>query len=206
MGCRSRTLAFECSRDTARSPRVRLAISRFRLLHSWPRRQLDSGLSRFGEPDGDSLFRRSRAVLPLADMFDLLAHVLAGLRGGRFTPSGAGVCSPFRHNYNPLPHGRVSTLRRYFLLGSVPFFSCCIKTTSRTDNLQVCGQRPGRHENAQYSKNIAAEGGRILAAPDWGRTVNLSQRVHSGQSRGLYPRKKASVLRFTLGEPGGSAV
>src|SRR6188474_1313767 len=46
--------------------------------------QLDAGPARLRQPDRDRLLRRSRAVLALADMMDLFADELAGLRGRCF--------------------------------------------------------------------------------------------------------------------------
>ena len=41
-------------------------------------------LARFGESDGDRLFRRTGAVCALADVFNRLFDEFAGLRRGRF--------------------------------------------------------------------------------------------------------------------------
>jgi len=46
------------------------------------RREIDAGAARLGQADGDRLFRGPRTVLALAHVVDLLAHELAGLRGG----------------------------------------------------------------------------------------------------------------------------
>ncbi len=48
------------------------------------RRQVDSRLAGFREPDGNRLLRRSSAVFPAADMLDFFADELAGLRRRRF--------------------------------------------------------------------------------------------------------------------------
>src|SRR6185436_14449317 len=47
------------------------------------RRQFHAGATRLLQSDGDRLFRAPRAVLAFADVLDLLAHELAGLRGRR---------------------------------------------------------------------------------------------------------------------------
>src|SRR6267378_5409443 len=66
------------------------------------RRQLDAGPARLGEADGDGLLGRARAVLALTHVVDLLAHELAGLRGG--TLALAAVASgPFERSL--LRHG-----------------------------------------------------------------------------------------------------
>src|ERR671931_891893 len=46
--------------------------------------QLYSRAPRLGEPNGDGLLRRSRTVLPFANVVHLLAHELACLRRRRF--------------------------------------------------------------------------------------------------------------------------
>lgn len=49
------------------------------------RRQIDTGPPRFGQSNRNRLLRRSRAVFPFANVLDLLANKLAGLRAGRFS-------------------------------------------------------------------------------------------------------------------------
>src|SRR5262245_47460574 len=97
---RRRTVSFpmQCSGDCARPRPGRLALampltcsirSRRTLASSFAGlsflgwRQLDSGPSRLGEPDGDGLLRGSCPVFALADMVHLLANELAGLRRRR---------------------------------------------------------------------------------------------------------------------------
>src|SRR5207248_11622917 len=61
-----------------------------------------AGPRRLGRPDGDGLLGRARTVLALAHVMDLLAHELAGLRGG--TLALAAVASgPFERSL--LRHG-----------------------------------------------------------------------------------------------------
>src|SRR6267143_5827581 len=66
------------------------------------RRQFDAGPARLGEADGDGLLGRARAVLALTHVVDLLAHELAGLRGGTLALA-AGASDPFERSL--LRHG-----------------------------------------------------------------------------------------------------
>ena len=61
----------------SRMPRARGRRSLF------GRGKIHTSLACLRQPDGDRLFRRTRAVLPLANVFDLLAHEFTGLRRGR---------------------------------------------------------------------------------------------------------------------------
>src|SRR5262245_38157869 len=88
-------LALQRATDAARSPRrwfrmtARLARRgrrapagrRLRALRGTA--QLHTGAPRLRQPDCDRLLRRTRAVLAFADVMDLFAHELAGLRRGR---------------------------------------------------------------------------------------------------------------------------
>src|SRR6516164_2700716 len=47
--------------------------------------QLHAGTSRLGQPDGNCLLRRLRAMLSFANMMHLFTDKLAGLRTGRFS-------------------------------------------------------------------------------------------------------------------------
>src|SRR5207302_8450595 len=57
------------------------------------RSELDAGAARFGKPNGDSLLRRARSVLALADVVHLLANKFARLRAGRFSLALLLVCA-----------------------------------------------------------------------------------------------------------------
>src|SRR5438270_2203273 len=57
------------------------------------RSELDSGAARFGKPNGNSLLRRARSVLALADVVHLLANKLTRLRARRFALALILVCA-----------------------------------------------------------------------------------------------------------------
>ena len=56
----------------------------FRRLPWLRRRELYTGLPRFGQPNGDGLFRRTPAVLAFADMLYFSANEFPRLGSGRF--------------------------------------------------------------------------------------------------------------------------
>src|SRR5438067_532206 len=70
------------------------------------RSELDAGAARFGKPNCNSLLRRARSVLALANVMHLLANKFARLSAGRFALALILVCA-FQclllwHGYPPL--------------------------------------------------------------------------------------------------------
>src|SRR5207248_6497538 len=67
------------------------------------RSELDAGAARFGKPNGNSLLRRARSVLALADVMHLFANKFARLSAGRFSLArvfvGAFQCLLLWHGY-----------------------------------------------------------------------------------------------------------
>ena len=72
----------------------RAATRFFRGLSLGRRGQIDPRPSRLGQPDGDRLLGRPRAVLAAADVFDFLANEFARLGLGRL-PLALGLLGPF---------------------------------------------------------------------------------------------------------------
>ncbi len=147
--CGGFCLAGQCRR---RSDRLRLALQRTRRCPGPPRRglsralpprfrrrrgalfrplararrrrlQLDAGATRLREADRDCLLRRSRAVLPFANVMDLFAYKLASLCRGRLAGTlclaGALDSRFFRHVFLRRP---ISVQRRcHFRRGTLLF-------------------------------------------------------------------------------------
>ena len=115
----------------------------FRGLALFGRRQIDARPPSLGQPDGDGLLGRSRPVLAFADVLDLLADELAGLRRGRlalpFILAGPFNRFLFRHGI-PLS---VSYSGPQTNLGQTP---CQKNLQTRLRGLsRVAGNRPAVH-------------------------------------------------------------
>ena len=122
---RGRRTAFplQCTQDSPRPPCRRLPVraalplgvialslssSPGRSFAPLGRRQFHARATRFRQADRNRLLRRPRSVLAFANVFDLFAHELAGLRSGRLAASRSSS-GPF---HGPLFRHSASFLSR----------------------------------------------------------------------------------------------
>jgi hypothetical protein len=92
----SASMAWPAARDGLSGDPPRLPSGLRRSRSAARRAETHAGPAGLREPDGDRLLRRSRPVLALADVMDLLADELSGLGRRRLSFPPSPSCSPQR--------------------------------------------------------------------------------------------------------------